>query len=52
VPPEKKGISAAEIRRLMVDGKPWEQMVPSPVANLLKKWNIPCRIKKMINSCT
>jgi nicotinamide mononucleotide adenylyltransferase len=52
VPPEKKGISAAEIRRLMVEGKPWEHMVPPPVANLLKKWDIPCRIKKMINSCT
>ena len=48
VPQEKKGISAAEIRGLMVDGKPWEHMVPSCVSHLLKKWDIPCRIKKII----
>jgi nicotinamide mononucleotide adenylyltransferase len=48
VPPEKKGISAAEIRRLMVDGKPWEHMVPARVSHLLKKWDIPCRIKEII----
>jgi len=48
VPPEKKGISAAEIRRLMVDGKPWEHRVPSCVSHLLKKWDIPCRIKEII----
>jgi nicotinamide-nucleotide adenylyltransferase len=45
VPLEKKGISAAEIRRLMVYGKPWEHMVPACVADLLKKWHIPGRIK-------
>ena len=45
VPLEKKGISAAEIRRLMVDGKPWEHMVPACVADLLKKWDVPCRLK-------
>jgi nicotinamide-nucleotide adenylyltransferase len=48
VPPEKKGISSAEIRRLMVDGKPWEHMVPPCVSHLLKKWDIPRRIKKTI----
>jgi nicotinamide mononucleotide adenylyltransferase len=48
VPPEKKGISSAEIRRLMVDGKPWEHMVPARVSHLLKKWDILCRIKKII----
>jgi nicotinamide mononucleotide adenylyltransferase len=48
VPPSKKGISAAEIRRLMVDGKPWEHMVPSRVSHFLKKWDIPCRIKELI----
>jgi nicotinamide-nucleotide adenylyltransferase len=48
VPPEKKGISSAEIRRFMVDGKPWEHMVPPCVSHLLKKWDIPRRIKKII----
>jgi nicotinamide mononucleotide adenylyltransferase len=48
VPPEKKGISAAEIRRLMVDGQPWEHMVPERVSHFLKKWDIPSRIKKII----
>ena len=51
VQPEKKGISAAEIRSLMVDGKPWEHMVHPCVADLLKKWDIPCRIKKIIANC-
>ena len=51
VPPAKKGISAAEIRRLMVDGKPWEHMVHPRVSHLLKKWDIPCRIKKIIANC-
>ena len=48
VPPEKKGISSAEIRRLMVDEKPWEHMVPPRVSHFLKKWDIPCRIKEII----
>ena len=51
VPPEKKGISAADVRSLMVDGKPWEHMVPSCVAVLLKKWGIPNRFKKIIANC-
>jgi nicotinamide mononucleotide adenylyltransferase len=52
VPPSKKGISAAEIRRLMADGKPWEHMVPSRVSYLLKKWDIPCRIKERLANST
>ncbi|MFO7970315.1 MAG: nicotinate-nucleotide adenylyltransferase [Desulfobacterales bacterium] len=48
VPPSKKGISAAEIRRLMVDEKPWEHMVPPRVSHFLKKWDIPRRIKEII----
>jgi nicotinamide-nucleotide adenylyltransferase len=51
VPPEKKGISAAEIRRLMMDGKPWEYMVHPRVSHLLKKWDVPRRIKKIIANC-
>jgi nicotinamide mononucleotide adenylyltransferase len=49
VPPSKKGISAAEIRRLMVDGEPWEHMVPSRVSHFLKKWDIPGRIRTLIS---
>jgi len=40
-PPEEKGLTGAEIRRRMIYGEPWEHLVPSAVAVLLKQWNIP-----------
>lgn len=45
VPPEKKGISAVEIRNKMAADHPWTHMVPESVAKLLIKWDIPGRIK-------
>lgn len=47
VPREKKGISASEVRELMINRKPWEHLVPQSVAALMKKWNISDRLKKM-----
>lgn len=47
IPKEQKGISAAEIRTYMMDGRPWEKMVPDGVAKLLKKWDIPERLKQI-----
>lgn len=46
VPRDKKGISASEVRELMVNGKPWEYLVPQSVAALMKGWKIADRLKK------
>lgn len=40
VTPEEKGISAGEVRRLIIEGAPWEHLVPAAVARLLKEWGI------------
>lgn len=42
-----KGLSATEIRRKMARGEPWEDLTPAPVAQLLKKWGIPGRLRKL-----
>lgn len=44
VPPEKKGLSAAEIRRRIVEGTAWEHLVPPAAAHLLTKWDIGGRL--------
>lgn len=47
VPAEEKGLSASDIRRLMVLGQPWMHLVPAPAARLLAAWDIPGRLGKM-----
>jgi nicotinamide-nucleotide adenylyltransferase len=47
VAPEEKGISATEIRRAMVEDKPWQHWVPPGSARLLTEWDIPSRLKSM-----
>ncbi len=47
VPPEEKGISAGHVRKLMAQGKPWEQMVPPSVAQMLKKWRVDEQIRNI-----
>jgi nicotinamide mononucleotide adenylyltransferase len=47
VPPEKKGISASEVRKLMMENRPWEYMVPHSVSVLLNEWNIPDRLREI-----
>lgn len=47
VPLEKKGISAEDVRCRMLNSEPWEQLVPPCVALLMKKWNIPDRLRKI-----
>jgi len=44
VPPEAKGLSAAEIRGRMLRGEPWEHLVPPSAAALLRRWGIPARL--------
>ena len=44
-PPEEKGICAAEVRKLMAQGMPWEHLVPQSTAKLMKLWGIPERLR-------
>jgi hypothetical protein len=43
--PEQKGITAAEVRRRMTCDEPWEHLVPNAAVGLLKRWQIPERLK-------
>lgn len=47
VPPDKKGISAADIREWMIHGQAWTHLVPASVSALLQGWNISDRLKRM-----
>lgn len=50
VAPEEKGLSASDIRQLMVQGQPWAHLVPDPAARLLKAWGIPQRLRDLGNA--
>jgi len=47
VPTAEKGISGSDVRNRMLRGEPWEHLVPQVVSALLKKWNIPARLRKI-----
>jgi len=47
VPIEKKGLSSSDIRRSMIEGKKWEQHIPSSVEKLMKQWNITQRLVEL-----
>lgn len=44
----QKGLSASDIRRRMVWNEPWEELVPHAVVTLMKKWDIPGRLREMV----
>ena len=44
---ENKGLSSSDIREAIIQGKEWEQFVPTSVARLIKEWDIISRIKKL-----
>ena len=44
-PEAEKGILATDVRLRMRRGEPWEHLVPPSVADCLKKWEIPSRLK-------
>ncbi len=46
VPLEKKGISASEIRELMIKENAWEHLTPRSVTRLVNEWGIAERLKK------
>lgn len=41
-----KGLSATEIRQKMMNGEPWEDLVPPAVARLLKKFAVQDRLQE------
>jgi nicotinamide-nucleotide adenylyltransferase len=43
-PREKKGLSGADVRSRMAKREPWEHLVPSSTARLMKAWGIPKRL--------
>jgi nicotinamide mononucleotide adenylyltransferase len=43
---DQKGLSATDIRRRMAQNEPWEEQVPPSVAYLMKKWDIPTRLRQ------
>lgn len=45
VPPEQKGISGKEIRRRIIAGEPWEQLVPACVPPMMAAWEVARRLK-------
>jgi nicotinamide-nucleotide adenylyltransferase len=47
VSPDRKGLSATDIRSRMARNHPWEELVPPAVARLMKKWDIPGRLRGM-----
>jgi len=46
-PPREKGICAAEVRKLMAQGMPWEHLVPQSTAKLMKWWGITERLREI-----
>ena len=44
---DQKGLSATDIRRRMACNEPWEDLVPPSAANLMKKWDIPARLRNI-----
>lgn len=47
VPAARKGLSATDIRCRMARDQPWQELVPPAVARLMKKWDIPGRLRTM-----
>jgi len=48
-PQEEKGLRGTEIRKRMIRGEPWENLVPPSAARLLKEWDIPGRLRGIRN---
>ena len=44
-PLQEKGITAGQVRKLMIEDGFWEELVPPPVAVLMKAWAIPERLR-------
>jgi nicotinamide-nucleotide adenylyltransferase len=47
VPPEKKGLSAANIRMRMLEKATWTHLMPPAAAKLLAEWDIVERLVRL-----
>jgi len=47
VEPKDKGLSSTTVRQAMAEGEPWEHLVPAATIPLLKKWDIPGRLRRL-----
>jgi len=45
--PESKGLSGASIRKKMIAGEAWENLVPPSTARLIRLWDIPNRLRSL-----
>ncbi|NMC48373.1 MAG: nicotinate-nucleotide adenylyltransferase [Desulfovibrio sp.] len=48
VPPEQKGLSATDVRDLMIRNQPWEHLVPPAAAALMRAWDVPARLRSRV----
>lgn len=46
-PSAEKGLTATAVRQAMIEGRPWQHMVPPSVARLLVEWDVPGRLARM-----
>lgn len=46
-PPEAKGLTSTDVRQRMAANEPWQHMVPPATANLMQKWDIPARLRRL-----
>ncbi|MCK8602755.1 nicotinate-nucleotide adenylyltransferase [Desulfoferrobacter suflitae] len=46
-PPEAKGVTGGQVRKLIAEKGIWEHLVPPATACLIKKWNLEERLNKL-----
>lgn len=47
-PLSQKGITGSDIRKRMINGESWEDMVPAASRYLMELWNIPDRLRNLL----
>lgn len=48
---EEKGLSGSEVRRRIVTGEAWQDLVPKSVAGLLLQWKAAERLRQDVRNC-
>ncbi|MDY7031388.1 MAG: nicotinate-nucleotide adenylyltransferase [Thermodesulfobacteriota bacterium] len=44
---EEKGLEGSDVRRRMAEGEAWQELVPPSTRDLMIKWDLPDRLRKM-----
>ena len=47
-PLAEKGLTSSDVRQKIVEGKPWQHMVPPSVGRLIAEWNLSERLQRII----